>query len=122
MLGELGLSDAQREQVKQLTQQHREQARALFERVRAARAAERQATEAMPFSEPQLRAALQALGEVETELAVQQARLRNDIYAVLTPDQQAKLKELRADREARIKKRQERFQQRRQQRQPRPQA
>ena len=35
-LGALNLTDAQREQVRQITQQHREEARGTFERLRAA--------------------------------------------------------------------------------------
>ena len=110
----LDLTDAQREQVRQLTQQQREQTRALLERARAAREAQRQAVEAIPFNEPQVRAALQALAEVQTELAVQQARIQSDVYALLTPEQQQRLQQVRAEREARTKQRLERMQQRRQ--------
>lgn len=104
----LDLTGAQREQVQQLTQQHREQTRALFERARAAREAQRQAIEAMPFNEQQIRAAMQTVAEAETELAVQQARLQSDIYALLTPEQQQRVQKMRADREARMKERQPR--------------
>ena len=117
-LRQLNLTDAQKEQVRQLMDQHREQSRGLFGRVQAAQEAQRKAMEAIPFSEPQIRSAMQALGEVQTELAVQQARLQSDVFALLTPDQQEQLKKIRADRQARMKNRQDRLQQRR----PRPQA
>ena len=117
----LSLTDAQREQVRQLTQQHREQTRALVAQMRAAQDARRQAVEAVPFNEAQLRAAMQQVAEAETELAVLQARLQSDIHALLTPEQQAQVAKMRADRQARLKQRLDRFQQRRQ-RQPRPQA
>jgi protein CpxP len=107
-LRELGLTDAQRDQVQQLTQQHREQTRALFERARAARQAQRQAMDAVPFNEQQIRAAMQAVAEAETELAVQQARLQSDIHALLTPAQQQAAQKMRADREARMKERRSR--------------
>ena len=117
-LRDLNLTDAQREQVRQLMQQHREQSRGLFERVEAAHEGQRRAMEAIPFSEPQIRAAMQALAEVQTELALQQARLQSDIYALLTPEQQEQLKKIRTEREARMKQRRERFERR----VPRPQA
>ena len=104
----LDLTDAQREQVQQLTQQHREQTRALFERARAARQVQRQAMDAVPFNEQQIRAAMQAVAEAETEVAVQQARLQSDIHALLTPAQQQEAQKMRADREARMKERRSR--------------
>jgi len=117
----LELTEAQREQVRQLTVQYREQTRTLLERLQTAQEARRKAVEAIPFSEPQIRTAAQALAEVETELAVQQARLQADVYALLTPEQQSRLQTMRAERDARMKQRMGRLQQRGQRR-PRPQA
>ncbi len=110
----LDLTDAQREQVRQLTEQHREQTRTLVERARAAGEAQRQAMDAPSFSEQQVRAAAQAFAEARTDLAVQQARLRSDVYALLTPEQQQRLQQLQAEREVREKERRDRMQQRRQ--------
>lgn len=118
MLRGLDLTEAQREQVQQLSRQNREQLRGLMDRLRAAQEARRQAVEAVPFNEPQIRAAMKELAETETDLAVAQARLQNDIHALLTAEQQQRLQELRADRQARAKQRQERLQQRLQQRRP----
>lgn len=117
----LDLTEAQREQVRQLTAQHREQSRALLDRLQAAQEARRKAVEAIPFNEPQIRTAAEALAEVEAELAVQQARLQADVYALLTPEQQTRLQTMRAERDARAKERMSRLQQRGQ-RKPRPQA
>ena len=122
-LGALNLTDAQREQVRQITQQHREHARGTFERLRAAQEARRQAVEAIPFDEGRVRAAMQELSGIETELAVMQARIHSDVFAVLTPEQQGQAQQLRAEREARMKERQGRALERRQQQsRPRPQA
>ena len=121
----LDLTDAQQEQVRQLTQQNREQMRALMDRMRAAQEARRQAVEAIPFNESQVRSAMKDVAEVEADLAVAEARLQADIYALLSADQQQRLQKLRADREARAKERAQQQQQRlqqRQQRQARPQA
>ncbi len=122
----LDLTDAQREQVRQLTQQNRDQMRALMDRMRAAQDARRKAIEAAPFNESQVRAAMKELAEVEADLAVAEARLQADVYALLSADQQQRLQQLRADQEARAKERaqqqQQRLQQRQQQRQARPQV
>ena len=117
----LDLTEAQREQVRQLTEQNREQTRTLLDRLQTAQEARRKAVEAIPFSEPQIRAAAQALAEVEAELAVQRARLQADVYALLTPEQQTRLQTMRAERDARMKARMGRLQQRGQRR-PQPQA
>ena len=120
-LGALNLTEAQREQVRQITQQHREQARGTFERLRAAQEARQQAVEAIPFDEARIRAAMQELAGLETEIAVMQGRIHSDVFALLTPEQQAQAQKLRAARDARMKERQGRALQRRQSR-PRPQA
>jgi protein CpxP len=121
----LDLSDAQREQVRQLTEQNRQQMQSLIGRMRAAQDARRKAVEAVPFNESQVRDAMKDLAEVEADLAVAEARLQADVYGLLTADQQQRLQKLRAEREARAKERaqqQQQRQQQRQQRQPRPQA
>ena len=121
----LDLTDAQQEQVRQLSQQSREQMRALMERMRTAQEARRQAVEAIPFNESQVRAAMRDLAEIEADLAVAEARLQSDVYALLTAEQQQRLQQMRAERQARAKQRQEQLQQRlqrRQQRQARPQV
>ena len=121
----LDLTEAQQEQVRQLSQQGREQMRALMDRMRAAQDARRQAVEAIPFNESQVRAAMRDLAELQADLAVAEARLQSDIYALLTAEQQQRLQQMRADRAARAKQREAQQQQRlqqRQQRQARPQA
>ena len=113
-LGALDLTEAQREQVRALTEQHREQTRTLGERVRQAGEAQREAMEATSFNEQQVRATAQAFSEAQTEMAVQQARLRGDIYALLTSDQQQQLARMQEEREARQAQRRDRMKQRRQ--------
>lgn len=108
----LDLTEAQREQVQQLSQQFREQAQPLRARVRAAEETRRQALEAIPFNEQQIRSAAQTLAEAEADLTVQRGRFQADVYALLTPEQQTQWQKMRADREARIKQRLGRWQQR----------
>jgi Spy/CpxP family protein refolding chaperone len=122
-LRELSLTEAQRTQVQQLVEKHREGTRVLMERAQKARAAQRQAVDAIPTNESAIRTAAAAVAEVEADLAVQQAQLQNEIFNLLTPEQQQQLQKVRADREARMKERMQQRpdrpqQQQRQQRRP----
>jgi len=119
-LGQLELTDAQRQQIRQLAEQHRDAMRPLVERRQTAAAAERQAMEATPLDEGRIRAAAQELAQAQADLAVEQARLRSDVFGVLTPEQQQRAEQLRAEREARLKARQDRMRQRMQQRPRQP--
>ena len=125
-LGALDLTEAQREQVRQLMQQHREQTRGLQERVRAAMTARRAAADGGQVDPDRIRAATRELADVQGELAVQQAQLQSSIQNLLTAEQKERLTTLRAEREASIKERQgqmqERMQERRQRRQQAPAA
>jgi Spy/CpxP family protein refolding chaperone len=114
-LGALDLTDAQREQVRQLVQQFRTQTEPYRERMRQAMDARRDASLASPPDEGRIRAAMQDLAQVQADMAVQQAQLRSSILALLTPEQQQKAQELRAEREARMQQRQQRVQERRRQ-------
>ncbi len=103
-LNRLGLSDAQRDQVRSIMDGHRTDQQSLGTRLRQAREALQKAVEAGTFDEGAVRQQSMALGEIETDLAVQRARVFSEIYQVLTPDQQSVLKEQearRADRSGR---------------------
>ena len=110
----LSLTDAQRQQIRTLTAQHREQNRPGAERLRAAADAHRKAVEAFPFDEQAIRTTSQALADAQADMAIAQARLRTDIFALLTPEQQAQVTKLRAERDARRSERSERSQPRQQ--------
>jgi len=108
---ELNLTDAQQAQVGQLTQSFHESNKALHE----------QLTKAGPggghfeglkdgaFDEAAVRSAAQARANLHVEMEVAHARLMSQIYALLTPEQKAKVADLR-----------QRHEQRRGQRQPPP--
>jgi Spy/CpxP family protein refolding chaperone len=117
-LGALDLTDGQREQVRQLMQQFREQSRPYRERMRQAMDARRDATLASPPDEGRIRAAMQDLAQVQADLAVQEAQLRSSILALLTPEQQQRAQELRAERATRMQQRLQRMQERRGQQAP----
>jgi protein CpxP len=112
----LNLTDAQREQIRDIRQRHEAEMKEARAKVDTARAGHRQAVEAIPVDEGRIRATSQALAEAQADMAVLRARVHSEIFALLTPEQQAKAKELRAQRENRMKERRERMQQRREQR------
>ena len=114
-LRELQLTDAQQQQVRDIRSRHETQVRELTSRLEAARAAQRKAVEAIPANEAQITALTQDLVQAEVDVAIQASRLNTEVWSVLTPEQQAKAKELRAQRDARQSERRERFQERRRQ-------
>lgn len=107
-LRELNLTDSQQDLVKNITEQYRQQNEKLMTELRPATDAQRKAVEALPVNEAQIRSTMQALGDLQTEMAIQQARMRGEIFAVLTPAQQEQAKKLQAQRDARANERRER--------------
>jgi Spy/CpxP family protein refolding chaperone len=116
-LRQLDLTEAQRQQIRQLTERHRTDVRPLLERLRSAASAQQQAMNAVPVDEGRVRAAVEDLARVQADVAVQQARFQSDIFTLLTPEQQQRVQQLRAERDARQQQRRQRLQQQ-QQRQP----
>ncbi len=96
MLGNLDLTDAQKEQVKTLmaafrtaVEPYRSQSRDLSEEMKTA-------TAHGAFDEAQVRAIAEKQAKVNVELAVASEKLRSEIYALLTPEQRAKLEQEQA--------------------------
>jgi periplasmic protein CpxP/Spy len=113
----LNLTDAQREQVKTVMQQHRDEMEAAGKQLHDAFDAQQKAIETIPVNEGLIRSTSQSLANAQADMAVLRARIHSEVWSLLTPEQQAKAKELKAQREARMKERQQERQQRRQQRQ-----
>jgi periplasmic protein CpxP/Spy len=111
----LNLTDAQREQVKTVMQQHRDEMQAAGKQLRDAFDAQRKAVETMPVNEGLIRSTSQSLANAQADMAVLRARIHSEVWSLLTPEQQAKAKELKAQREARMKERQQQRQQRQKQ-------
>ncbi|MGH8336639.1 MAG: Spy/CpxP family protein refolding chaperone [Gammaproteobacteria bacterium] len=101
MLGKLNLSDAQRASIKQIVSSSREQNKPARQALRQQRAA----FEAMTPNHAGYEAATvllaQAEGHATQERVEQMANLRAQIYAVLTPAQQAQMATLKAQAQAR---------------------
>lgn len=121
-LGQLGLTEAQREQVRTIMQSHRDEARPMLEKMRAARQALRAAETADKVDEGAIRTAHKALSELQEDVAVQRARVRSEVWQVLTPEQKTRAGELKAQAEQRRAQRADRVKQRMEQRMKRQQA
>jgi Spy/CpxP family protein refolding chaperone len=115
----LNLSDAQRQQIRDVVQRRLDEGRDVQEHLRAAQDAERKAVETLPVDDNAIRVAAQDLGVAEADAAVQRAHVRADVFAILTTEQQAQVKELLADRESRVDQRRERQDDRRERQQRR---
>ncbi len=92
------LTDAQKQQIQTLTKQTREQNRPVFERLRNADEAFEQAVNASPVNEQAISAAAQTRAMAQADVAIVQAKLRMQIFALLTPEQQAQVTQSRNER------------------------
>ena len=111
------LTEAQREQVRSITQAHRAEfdkvRQALGEAHRAFAAASRAAT----VDEGAIRERSTAVANAMAEEAILRAKMRAEVHALLTPEQQQQLKEREANMQKRQQERQQRQQQLRERRQ-----
>ena len=92
------LTDAQQQQVRVLTEQHREQNRASAERLRVALDAQRQAADANPVNEQAIRIAAREAADAQAEVLIAQAKLRASVLALLTPEQRAQAEQASSER------------------------
>ena len=97
-LRELNLNDSQREQVRAILDSQQSETRAAVEKAMAAREALHAATTSPSLNEGLVRAKAAELAAIESDLAVSRARIFADVFQILTPEQQAKVKELSASR------------------------
>jgi periplasmic protein CpxP/Spy len=104
-LAQLDLTDAQREQVREVMQRHRADVQEAGKRVREAFQAQRAAIESTPVNEGLIRSTAQTLANAQTDMALLQARIHTEVWSLLTPEQQEKAKQLKAQRQARFKQR-----------------
>jgi protein CpxP len=119
LLRQLDLTEEQRAQVRQVMESHRDELRAIGEKLRAAHRAQADAATAAQFDEQAVRTKAAELAAISADAAVLRARVHSEVFAVLTPEQQAKAAELKAQREARVQQRREQARERAKQRRPR---
>ena len=101
----LNLTDAQKEQMKQIAARYRETAKASRQQRRGERRGGFDAFSGGTFNEAEVRAAAQARANAQVEREVARARMMSEMYAVLTAEQKA---QLATERQQREQKRQER--------------
>ena len=116
------LTDAQREQVRSIMESHRTEFETVGRALGDAHRAFGEATRAESVDESTIRTRASAVASAMADEAILRSKVRSEVHALLTPEQQQQLK----DREAAMQKRQqerlqrqkERLQQRQQQRPP----
>ncbi|HEX5305300.1 MAG TPA: Spy/CpxP family protein refolding chaperone [Dyella sp.] len=100
-LAKLDLSDAQKASIKQITQANREQHKGRWQAMRQQREAFEQMTPDQVGYQAAAARLAQAEGQATQARVEQRAKIRAQIYAVLTPTQKARLLTLRNERQAR---------------------
>jgi periplasmic protein CpxP/Spy len=101
LLRQLDLTEEQRAQVRQVMDSHRDALKAIGDRLQAAHRAENDAVSAAQFDEQLVRTKAADLAAVMADAAVLHAKVHSEVFAVLTPEQQAKAAELKAQFQAR---------------------
>jgi protein CpxP len=96
----LDLSDAQRAQMKAVMEKERPTLKPLMQQLRQAHE-QLKPFEEGTYDEVKVRALAAQQNQTISELIVQETRIHNELFQLLTPDQQAKLKEFEANREMR---------------------
>ena len=112
-LEELDLSDEQLGRIQDIRSQVRASAEPLMEQRRDMREQLRDAIRSEVVNEGAIRALVATAADVEANLVILRAYANADILAILTPDQRARLEEIRAEREDEIASRLEERRQRR---------
>ena len=97
-LRELNLTESQHEHVRQIVGSRQQETRAIGERAMTAREALHAATTSPSFDEGLIRARAAELAAIEADMAVSRARIFADVFQILTPEQQAKAKEISGSR------------------------
>lgn len=92
-LGGLDLTEAQQGQVKSIVDSHQAEIRAAGQKIGAAREAMRTLLEADQIDESAIRAKSMEVAAAEADAAIIQARVRHEIFGLLTAEQLQKAKE-----------------------------
>jgi Spy/CpxP family protein refolding chaperone len=97
----LNLTDNQKAQMKEIGQSYRERNKPLREQLRAKRQELRQANEGGTFNEALATQKLTEAASLQAKLMGEQFKLRQEMLAVLTPEQKAQLEQKREEFKAR---------------------
>ncbi|BCS52022.1 Spy/CpxP family protein refolding chaperone [Geobacter sp. SVR] len=96
MARDLGLSQQQQQQIKDIFSKERPQMGPLAKQLRTERGTMRSLIHGETFDEAAIRAQSAKVAAIQADLAVERARIAQEIRKVLTPDQVQKFKELQA--------------------------
>jgi Spy/CpxP family protein refolding chaperone len=97
----LDLSDAQRAQMKAVMQKERPALKPLTQQLHQMQQQLKQYEEGT-YDEAKVQALVAQQAQTMVQLKVQETRIHNELFQLLTADQQAKMKEFEANREARL--------------------
>lgn len=100
-LKQLDLTDTQRAQMKAVLQKERATTKPLMQQMQQMHQQLKQYEEGT-YDEAKVQALVSQQAQTLVQLKVQESRIHNEVYQLLTSDQQAKLKEIEADRAARM--------------------
>lgn len=92
------LTDDQKQQVKSIVDSHREEMQQVGEKMRTAREGMQALLDADTLDENAVRAKAAEVANAEADAAILQAKVRAQIFQILTPEQQQKAKEMRERR------------------------
>lgn len=106
----LGLSEDQQAQLRKIREARQAEFRQAGEKVRTAREGLRALVQADTIDESAVRAKSAEVAAAEADLAILNAKVRQESLQILTAEQQAKLKELRSSRQGQMKQRRPRGQ------------
>lgn len=109
MLGRLDLTSDQRDRVRQILDSHKDEGQALGDRAMKAHQA-LQDVVTSNFDESAIRARAADVAAVDADMAVAQGRVFNEVFQILTSEQQQKLKQLQTEQKDRMQNRQDRRQ------------
>ena len=110
--GQLGLTDDQKAQLKAIVQSHLDEWKALADKARQARGALDAAVTADVPDEATIRQLSAALAAVQADMAVARAKARAEVFHMLTPEQQAKAKQMQQMAQQRLQRMRSRMQNR----------
>jgi periplasmic protein CpxP/Spy len=106
MFSKLNLSDAQKAQIKQIRDSHRDSMTALRNELRAKRQELRQAEQGGTFDQSLATQKLTEMAPIQARMMGEMAQIRQQTLAVLTPEQKAQVDQWKAEAKARRAERQ----------------
>jgi Spy/CpxP family protein refolding chaperone len=98
---ELGVTDEQRTQIKAVMQKEHSTMKPLMQQMHQMKQQLKQYEEGT-FDQAKVQALVSQQAQTLVQLKVEESRIHNELYQLLTPDQQTKLKEIEATHEARM--------------------